>query len=59
MDGAPPMRPLFMEYPLEEEAAGVEDEHLVGDALLVHPVVEPGVTSVRVYLPGAADGVLW
>jgi len=53
------MRPLFMEYPLEEEAAGVEDEHLVGDALLVHPVVEPGVTSVRVYLPGAADGVLW
>ena len=32
-------------------------KHSSGDALLVHPVVRPGATEVKVYLPGPST--LW
>ncbi|CAB3247164.1 unnamed protein product [Arctia plantaginis] len=59
LDGLPVTRALYQEYPNEEETFTIDDQYLIGDKLLVRPVVEPGVTSVKVYLPGAANNVLW
>jgi alpha-D-xyloside xylohydrolase len=56
--GAPPMRPLFFEFPDDEVAWGVEDQYLLGPDLLVAPIAEAGARSRFVYLP-QADGVRW
>lgn len=50
--GVPPLRPLWMEFPSDKAGFAVDDEHLVGNALLVHPVTEAGATKVSVYFPG-------
>ncbi len=50
--GVPAMRPMWMEYPGESPARWLDDQWLVGDALLVKPVVEPGVELLKVYFPG-------
>lgn len=51
--GGPVMRPLWVEFPNDLQTFGVEDEYMIGGALLVHPVTEPHVSSVNVILPGA------
>ncbi|CAB4066310.1 GANAB [Lepeophtheirus salmonis] len=38
--GVPPMRPLWYEFPQDEESFGIDKEHLVGDALLVRPFIK-------------------
>ncbi|XP_069861985.1 neutral alpha-glucosidase C isoform X3 [Dipodomys merriami] len=48
----PVMRPLWVEFPDELEAFGVEDEYLLGSALLVHPVTEAKTTMIDIFLPG-------
>ncbi|XP_072933966.1 neutral alpha-glucosidase AB [Epargyreus clarus] len=58
-DGLPIMRPIFEEYPKEVEAFTIDDQYLLGQNLLVRPVVEAGATSAKVYLPGRDSGVLW
>ncbi|XP_077522330.1 glucosidase 2 subunit alpha isoform X3 [Amblyomma americanum] len=50
--GVPPLRPLWMEFPQDKAGFAVDDEHLVGNSLLVHPVVEAGASKVSVYFPG-------
>ena len=50
--GVPPMRPIWYEFPEDEDAFGIDNEHLVGDSLLVHPVTKSGATNVPVYFPG-------
>ncbi len=57
--GAPIMRPLYYHYPSDEEACNVQDEFLVGDALLSAPVYEQGATSHRVYLPAGTWFDYW
>ena len=37
--------------PMDDEALTVEDEFLLGDSLLVAPVLEEGATKRDVYLP--------
>ncbi|XP_070280616.1 neutral alpha-glucosidase C isoform X2 [Myotis yumanensis] len=51
----PIMRPLWVEFPDELETFGVEDEYMLGSALLVHPVTEPKATVVDVFLPGSDE----
>jgi alpha 1,3-glucosidase len=46
------MRPLFFEFPEDEAVFAMEDQFMVGPAILVKPVVKAGVTSLDVYLPG-------
>ena len=46
------MRPLWFEFPSESSTFGSEDSFMVGNALLVRPVVNPGVNNINVYLPG-------
>ncbi|CAG4975279.1 unnamed protein product [Colias eurytheme] len=59
IDGAPVMRPLFQHYPKEQDTYTIDDAYLLGDKLLIRPVVEPGVSSVKVYLPGIESRTLW
>ncbi|XP_060808019.1 neutral alpha-glucosidase AB [Amyelois transitella] len=58
-DGLPVMRPLFQEYPDETAVFTIDNEYLLGDKLLVRPVLEQGVSSVKVYLPGSRTRTLW
>ncbi|XP_049637465.1 neutral alpha-glucosidase C [Suncus etruscus] len=51
----PVMRPLWIEFPEELETFGVEDEYMLGSALLIHPVTEPKATMVDVFLPGSNE----
>lgn len=53
------MRPLWVEFPNDVRTFHVENEYMVGDALLVHPVTEPQVSSVEVFLPGADQVVFF
>jgi alpha-D-xyloside xylohydrolase len=46
-----PMRPLAMDFRTDVRALNTPDEFLFGPAILVSPVIEPGATSRRVYLP--------
>ncbi|XP_045304012.1 neutral alpha-glucosidase C isoform X2 [Leopardus geoffroyi] len=55
MAAEPVMRPLWIEFPEELNTFGVEDEYMLGSALLVHPVTEPKATTVSVFLPGSNE----
>jgi len=50
--GAPPMRPLWFEFPGDEASWSREGTHMVGEALLVAPVLTKSATSVSVLFPG-------
>uniref|UniRef100_A0A8C5SKE3 Glucosidase alpha, neutral C n=1 Tax=Laticauda laticaudata TaxID=8630 RepID=A0A8C5SKE3_LATLA len=51
----PVMRPLWVEFPKELETFGIEDEYMLGSALLVHPVSAPKISTVNVFLPGPQE----
>uniref|UniRef100_A0A8D0L6C6 Neutral alpha-glucosidase AB n=1 Tax=Sphenodon punctatus TaxID=8508 RepID=A0A8D0L6C6_SPHPU len=55
--GQPVMRPLWVEYPQDVATFSIDDQYLIGDALLVHPVTEEGARGVQIYLPG--KGEVW
>ena len=46
------MRPIFYEFPEDENAFGIDNEYMLGEGLLVHPISKPDVRSENVYLPG-------
>jgi alpha-glucosidase len=49
--GAPVQRPLVFEFQSDLESRRVEDQFLLGKALLVAPVTKAGETARHVYLP--------
>ncbi len=49
--GWPVVRPLFMAEPDNHDLRAVDDCYLLGDAILVAPVLERGAVSRSVYLP--------
>lgn len=55
VDGIPPMRPLFLEFPSDQRTYEVDTEYLFGPELLVAPVLEPGGRSRAVYLPAGSN----
>ncbi|HEX7315221.1 MAG TPA: glycoside hydrolase family 31 protein [Pyrinomonadaceae bacterium] len=57
--GAPPMRPLWFEYPDDSRTYTIEDEYLVGRDLLVAPVVRESATKRGVYFPAGDNWVDW
>ncbi len=46
--GMPMMRPLFIEFDVPDT---IMNEYLWGDALLIAPVLDPGVSARSIYLP--------
>ena len=53
-DGTPPMRPLFVDFPLDELAWSVSDAFMFGPDLLVAPVADYGARERPVYLPAGS-----
>jgi alpha-glucosidase (family GH31 glycosyl hydrolase) len=51
----PVIRPLFYAFPDESSLAGVQSSWLLGDALLVAPVLEAAPSTHRITLPGPAS----
>ena len=49
--GLPIARPLFLQFPEHAPAWTVSDEFLVGNDLLVAPVIRPGARRRRLWLP--------
>lgn len=49
--GAPIVRPVFWLAPNDERALACDDEFLLGDGILVAPVVSPGQRARDIYLP--------
>jgi hypothetical protein len=45
------VRPLFFEYPEDEECYLINDQYLLGSEMLVAPVLEQGARAREVYLP--------
>ena len=52
-------RPLAFDFPEDEEAAQVEDQLLVGDSLMMTPLVEKRKNKRAVYLPEDMTKVLY
>jgi alpha-glucosidase len=51
LNGVPMVRPTFWEDPSDVRLYNQDDVYLVGDALLVAPIVEKGATKREFYLP--------
>jgi len=49
--GVPMFRPLVLNYPDDPETVALEDEFMIGDDLLVAPVLAAGAEGRLVYLP--------
>jgi alpha-glucosidase len=52
----PVVRPLFYDFPGDPRTWDEEVSYMLGEAILVAPVVEPGALAREVYLP---EGALW
>lgn len=57
--GLPLMRALALHWPDDRQVWDFPYQYLLGGHLLVAPVVEPGVTSLEVYLPAGTWTDLW
>lgn len=51
--GVPVIRPLWVQFPRDINTFSIDNEFMVGPALLVFPVTEQGLTKAYVYLPGS------
>lgn len=58
-DHVPILRPTFFNFPQDEACLEDCDDFMVGDNLLVAPVVEEGAVERSVYLPQLPDGQCW
>lgn len=57
--GSPMIRPHWFHEPQDEKTYHLDDQYLLGYALLVKPVLEKGINSLNVYLPGLAGQTAW
>ncbi|NXF10781.1 SP15 protein, partial [Smithornis capensis] len=55
--GYPIFRPAWWLSPMDPTAFTIEDEFLIGDEVLIAPIIEKGQTRRDVFLPG--EGHLW
>jgi alpha-glucosidase len=51
ISGVPIMRPLLLEFPDDKTTYRIDTQFMVGENILVSPVMEPGSTSRWMYLP--------
>lgn len=56
--GWPVMRPMMYSFPRDEAVFDMDDQYMLGDALLIKPAAEAGVESVSVYVPNGKV-LLW
>ena len=53
--GCPVMRPLFYNFPNDEAAWEIKDQFMLGQDMLIAPVMEYGLRKRRVYLPSGTE----
>lgn len=58
MEGLPPFRALVMDYPDDPDTYGIDDAYMMGDSILVAPIVT-GETERSVYLPKGRWHCFW
>ena len=49
--GEPILRPLWYEFPEDKEAQPITDEFMLGDAVIVAPVLQKGAVARDIYIP--------
>ena len=57
--GVPPFRPLLLNYQNDASTYNLDDQFMIGDDLLLAPVMKPDVTRRLVYLPAGAWYDYW
>jgi len=57
--GLPVWRPLVLNYPGDLETHNLSDQIMIGDSLLLAPVIRPDSRERRVYLPGSGWYDFW
>src|SRR6185369_17111001 len=57
--GVPPFRPLLLNYQDDPNTYNLDDEFMVGDDLLLAPIMKPDVTRRLVYLPAGSWYDYW
>ena len=57
--GLPPIRPLMLEFQTERRLAAVEDQVMLGPAIMLAPVVEAGAGQRLIHLPGGVWHDFW
>jgi len=57
--GAPVMRPMWFNYPMDEATYLIEDQFLVGADVLVAPVLREGAVRRTVYFPSGDRWINW
>lgn len=59
MSGAPILRHLMLVFPDDQETWNISDQFMIGDSLLVAPVLQEGATSRSVYFPAGTWYDVW
>jgi sulfoquinovosidase len=57
--GYPICRPMFLEFPADVNTFNLNSQFMVGRELLVAPVLDPGKTAIKVYLPAGSWVNIW
>jgi alpha-glucosidase len=57
--GVPLFRPLMLNYQDDESTYNIDDQFMIGDDLLVAPILKPDVTKRLVYLPAGSWYDYW
>ncbi|KAM9842046.1 neutral alpha-glucosidase C isoform 2-T2 [Aulostomus maculatus] len=53
--GLPVIRPLWVEFREEQSTFTLDNQYMIGGALLACPVTDAGVKEIQVFLPGSAE----
>ena len=59
IDGTPIIRPLFFDFPEDTKAYTISNQFMLGDRIMVAPVLEKGKIDRDVYLPGGTWSDFW
>ena len=57
--GIPVMRPLFMEFPNDENTFNLSDQFMIGDNVIIAPIMQPNTNHRAVYLPDGSWYDYW
>lgn len=58
LSGLPIMRPMLLEFQDDQQTHNLNDQFMLGDSILIAPVIQPGKDCRTVYLP-AGDWYDW